>query len=126
MRFIYKFCLFSFIITTIPLLATEAKAKKIQPESPLRLFILKAELLAKTKQEISENNAAVMPAAKSLRGAADKVVVGPLYSVVNKEFLPPSGDKHDYMSMGTYWWPNPNTTNGLPYVRRDGQANPEI
>lgn len=37
----------------------------------------------------------------------------------------PSGDKHDFYSLGTYWWPNPNTSSGLPYVRRDGLVNPE-
>lgn len=31
----------------------------------------------------------------------------------------------DFYSMGDYWWPNPASTNGLPYVRRDGQSNPE-
>lgn len=31
----------------------------------------------------------------------------------------------DFLSMGDYWWPNPEAPNGLPYVRRDGQSNPE-
>ena len=35
------------------------------------------------------------------------------------------GGDHDFYSNGDYWWPNPNTTNGLPYVQRDGQTNPE-
>ncbi len=48
------------------------------------------------------------------------------FSVMDKQMAPPSGDKHDYMSMGTYWWPNPKTANGLPYIRRDGERNPEI
>lgn len=30
----------------------------------------------------------------------------------------------DFYSMGDYWWPNPNTPDGLPYVQRDGQSNP--
>jgi hypothetical protein len=30
----------------------------------------------------------------------------------------------DYLSMGDYWWPNPATADGLPYVRRDGESNP--
>jgi hypothetical protein len=30
----------------------------------------------------------------------------------------------DYLSMGDYWWPNPATPDGLPYVRRDGESNP--
>src|ERR1039458_110492 len=35
------------------------------------------------------------------------------------------GGPNDFYSTGDYWWPNPNTTNGLPYVQRDGQTNPE-
>lgn len=34
------------------------------------------------------------------------------------------GDIHDYYSNGDYWWPNPKTIDGLPYVRRDGESNP--
>ncbi len=34
------------------------------------------------------------------------------------------GGIHDFYSNGDYWWPNPKTTNGLPYVQRDGQTNP--
>src|SRR5690606_33847546 len=25
-----------------------------------------------------------------------------------------------------YWWPNPDTPSGLPYVYKDGQSNPEL
>src|SRR5262249_16181055 len=48
------------------------------------------------------------------------------FSVLDKEKAPPSGDKHDYMSQAPYFWPNPETANGLPYIRRDGERNPEI
>jgi len=34
------------------------------------------------------------------------------------------GGANDFYSNGDYWWPNPATTNGLPYVRRDGKSNP--
>ncbi|MFY0631752.1 MAG: alginate lyase family protein [Flavobacteriaceae bacterium] len=44
--------------------------------------------------------------------------------MTNKEKLPPSGDKHDYSSYSRYWWPNPNQPGGLPYIRRDGETNP--
>ncbi|MEN0109868.1 MAG: alginate lyase family protein [Planctomycetota bacterium] len=47
-----------------------------------------------------------------------------VYSVVDKKMTPASGDKHDYASFGRYWWPNPDTPDGLPYVRRDGVVNP--
>jgi hypothetical protein len=46
--------------------------------------------------------------------------------VTDKKAIPPSGDKHDYMSQAPYFWPNPNTSNGLPYIRHDGERNPEI
>lgn len=46
-------------------------------------------------------------------------------SVVDKLRTPPSGVRHDYMSIGPYWWPNPASADGLPYVRRDGEVNPE-
>lgn len=31
----------------------------------------------------------------------------------------------DFYSMGDYWWPNPETADGLPYVKYDGRSNPE-
>jgi Alginate lyase len=34
------------------------------------------------------------------------------------------GGLHDFYSSGDYWWPNPKTTNGLPYVEYDGRTNP--
>jgi hypothetical protein len=30
------------------------------------------------------------------------------------------------MSLAPYWWPDKNKPNGLPYIRRDGETNPEI
>ena len=35
------------------------------------------------------------------------------------------GSKHEFYSNGDYWWPNPDTESGLPYVRRDGESNPD-
>ncbi|UQZ86667.1 Alginate lyase [Paenibacillus konkukensis] len=34
------------------------------------------------------------------------------------------GGIHDFYSNGDYWWPNPETADGLPYIRRDGESNP--
>ncbi len=34
------------------------------------------------------------------------------------------GDIHDFYSEGDYWWPDPENPEG-PYIRRDGQTNPE-
>ncbi|CAG8681424.1 16741_t:CDS:2, partial [Racocetra fulgida] len=48
-----------------------------------------------------------------------------VYSVTLKTQLAPSKDPHDYMSLARYFWPNPDTKDGLPYIRR-GYSNPEI
>lgn len=61
-----------------------------------------------------------------LQERARQALSSPLYSVTHKEAVPASGDPHDYYSLGPYWWPNPNTENGLPYIRRDGKRNPQI
>ncbi|MCK4853405.1 MAG: alginate lyase family protein [Bacteroidales bacterium] len=64
-------------------------------------------------------------AVDSLKMAADRAMVQESFSVMQKKMLPPSGDKHDYYSMGPYWWPDPDSPDGLPYVRHDGVVNPE-
>ena len=57
---------------------------------------------------------------------ARKALNAKVASIVSKEAAPPSGDKHDYMSQAPYFWRNPDTPTGLPYIRRDGERNPEI
>ena len=37
----------------------------------------------------------------------------------------PSGDPRDYVSLSPYWWPDPDTDDGTPYIRHDGEVNPE-
>ena len=68
---------------------------------------------------------AIAPAYAAVIKRADAALSGPTYTVVDKSRTPPSGDKHDYISMGPYWWPDPSKPNGEPYIRRDGEFNPE-
>jgi hypothetical protein len=65
--------------------------------------------------------AAVVP----LRAAADQALGRGPFSVMAKKLVPPSGDKHDYLSVAPYFWPDPNRPDGLPYVSRDGERNPQ-
>lgn len=46
-------------------------------------------------------------------------------SVMDKpdEKVAKSKDKHDFISVGKYAWPNPNTPDGMPWVQRDGYIN---
>ena len=36
-----------------------------------------------------------------------------------------TGGSNDFYSNGDYWWPDPDKPDGLPYIQRDGQTNPE-
>lgn len=61
---------------------------------------------------------------RQLVAEADEAMERGPYSVVDKTSVPPSGNKHDYWHPAPYWHPNPDTFDGLPYVRRDGVRVP--
>lgn len=61
---------------------------------------------------------------EALLQAGEAAILRGVQSVVDKTTLPPSGDPHDYWHPAPFWWPNPATTDGLPYVRRDGERVP--
>ena len=46
-----------------------------------------------------------------------------IYTITGKEILPPSGDRHDYISMAPYWWPDTVKNDGS-FVYLDGKFNP--
>lgn len=89
-----------------------------------RTFLLRPDWLKVTKTR-GAKDPALAAAWQDVMARADSALAGPSYSVVNKTRVPPSGDKHDYMSMGPYWWPDESRSSGEPYVRRDGVVNPE-
>lgn len=78
---------------------------------------------AKQHFETSENGET---AYSFLLRNADKELKKILKPVTEKKLVAGSGDKHDYVSMGPYWWPDTAKSDGLPYIRKDGQRNPEI
>lgn len=91
----------------------------------MRTFLWKTGNLLSTKAKVVAQEPDLMPAyGKLLRDAEKALAVGP-FSVMDKPAAAPSGDKHDYYSLAPYWWPNPATRDGLPYIRRDGEVNPE-
>lgn len=45
-------------------------------------------------------------------------------SVTHKTTLPPSCDPHDYWHPAPYWWPDPGSPDGLPYIWKDGERVP--
>ncbi|MFC7337930.1 alginate lyase family protein [Haloferula chungangensis] len=55
----------------------------------------------------------------------DKALAAPIVSVTDKPKPSPTGDEHDYVSYRRYWWPDPESSDGLPFIRRDGHSNRE-
>ena len=78
---------------------------------------------AQPSPEVSINVAAI-DRARILKAAAEAMKIEPI-TITKYRAKMSEGGPHDFYSNGDYWWPNPDTTNGLPYVQRDGQTNPD-
>jgi hypothetical protein len=93
-----------------------------------RVFALRADALQRARARIQASDPAITPAFDRLVRDADEALGAPLVAVTHSEpntLQPPSGDPHDYFSLSPYWWPDPSKPDGLPYIRRDGETNPE-
>jgi Alginate lyase len=116
--------LLSLVLTLLDPIAICA-SRTIQT-TPLRIYLLDANQLRESKARMQSGDKRIeAPVSRLLTEARKALSEGP-FSVVTKQITPPSGDKHDYMSQAPYFWPDPKTSNGLPYIRRDGERNPEI
>ncbi len=56
---------------------------------------------------------------------ADKRVGKQIITITENENLQASKDPHDYFSIGRYFWPDPSKPDGLPWINRDGETNPD-
>jgi len=95
--------------------------------NPPRIFLSDPHDLARVKDGSAASDLKLLVALVELRPQANKELkAGPFTIVTNNKPRPaPSGDKHDYVSMAPYFWPDPAKKDGLPYIRKDGQVNPE-
>jgi hypothetical protein len=113
----------AFVLLTIGLANTQ---KTLASETVPRVFLLDAQQIKEAKNRIRAGEQNISAAWAKLKAEAQKALSTGPFSVVTKGPAPPSGDKHDYMSQAPYFWPDPKSKNGLPYIRRDGERNPEI
>jgi hypothetical protein len=90
------------------------------------VFLLNPKHMADKKAAYKSGDAKVSQQVNAVVKIADGHLGDKPASVMEKSLAPPSGSKHDYMSMAPYFWPDPKKTDGLPYIRKDGQRNPEI
>lgn len=90
-------------------------------------IIIPYERLERLKEACSSGQEEALEAVRVVveEVAEEYLAMEPL-RVTEKEKLPPSGDPRDYMTLSPYWWPDPEKEDGLPYIRRDGERNPEV
>lgn len=75
-----------------------------------------------------ERDAVTRPYAERLRRHAELLCRTAVPAVTDKTFTrhSPSRDAHDYVSIGTYWWPDSEAEDGLPFEQRDGHLSPHF
>ncbi|MFH1719971.1 MAG: alginate lyase family protein [Planctomycetota bacterium] len=98
---------------------------RLKPGRLPRVFCMDPKKLDEALSRTNEGDKSLQPALRKLIADAEEALEAGPFSVMDKTLMPSSGDKHDYMSLGPYWWPDPGKADGLPYIRRDGEVNPE-
>jgi len=89
-------------------------------------LVLRGENLAHVRALAKAGDPSVAAPLKKLRREAEKCLAAPPVVITEKKHPQPGFDPHDYVSLATYYWPDPAKANGLPYISRDGERNPEI
>ena len=88
------------------------------------MMLWRGDGLQAVRAGIESGRSVALPALDAVTRHAEEALARGPYSVVDKTGFT-GGDIHDYYSQGPYWWPDPDAPDGLPYIRRDGQVNPE-
>ena len=73
-----------------------------------------------------KNNSILQMSLNELLQEANSFLIKKPHSVIEKLQLPASGNKHDFLSLAPYMWPDPSKPKGVPYIARDGEVNPEV
>lgn len=115
-----RFCVYIIFLMTI-------SVNTIAQNNTNGLLLQNERQLVALKKQYQEGKAAVIKNVDSLLVDADRALsVGPYSVTLHKTKIAPSGDPHDYVSQAPYWWADPSKPDGKPYIRKDGERNPEI
>jgi len=114
---------FAIIVCVLLTVAAASQGSPVATSLP-RVFCADPQALAAAKIRLATNDSALAPAFHHLVSEADKILTMKPKSVMDKKIIPPSGDRHDFMSQAPYYWRDTNAPDGH-YVHRDGQRNPE-
>jgi len=85
------------------------------------LFKLPPKQVFETNRNQTENDSF-----RQLLSKADSYLSVKPTSVMEKNQTRFSVDKHDFVSLSPYFWPDNKKPDGLPYVYRDSETNPEV
>ena len=113
------------LCSALLLLFTASRTGASSPDtSPLpKVFCADPHAMGAAKAKLAAGDNSLKPALdRLLRDANHALEIKPP-SVMDKRRVPPSGDKHDYMSQAPYFWADTNSPGH--YIRRDGERNPE-
>ena len=110
------------LISNCPSFAGKTNSCKTKPP---RVFNIQPERYVQAKARVQAGDPTVKPIIEDIIEKADVALKKEPNSVMDKRAMPFSLDKHDYMSIRPYRWPDPNYKYGVPYLTRDGVVNPE-
>lgn len=102
-----------------------SNAAELTPAATATTIRLPYDNLVQMRESFRAGHKGVVNAVTLLQHEADSLLAIEPFTVVSKPNLPASGNKHDYFSFAPYWWPNPNTADGFPWVKMDGKKNPQ-
>jgi hypothetical protein len=126
-KFMKNILLIALVIVSATIADAQShKLKKNSQTGPPNTFLIEVNHLMKVKKKLEQKDAYTLQLVNELKKKADALLSMKPVSVMDKAFTPPSANKHDYMSQAPYFWSDSTKPNGLPYIRRDGEHNPEI
>jgi hypothetical protein len=100
-------------------------SKKIEKEvSDEKLTNFNLTTLKLTKSQLKSGASTFSSEYQKIIASADEALNEGPFSVVHKTQVAISGNKHDYLSLAPYWWPDESKPDGMPWLRRDGEINP--
>lgn len=90
------------------------------------MLFVKIERLFTVKERMFSGDLVAVKWKNSLIKDGDNLLSIKPGSVMDKQQNPPSSSKHDYMSLAPYYWPDSSKPGSIPYIRKDGERNPEV
>jgi len=112
------------ILTLVVLCLSLNVMANIKPK-PLVQYDLEALQLLKNQLQTKTASAEAQKQYRKLLKKADKILDQDNPTVIDKEIATPTKDKNDYLSISRYWWPDETKKKGLPWIRKDGDTNPD-